>query len=182
MELFTSMSLYCKPINQTRWHKFWNKPSSIRNPASIKANSRQNVLLQRHFVKGDKLSDSIQNYMTAVPHTVGHDMPLEKAKEMMRQQLCHHLPVLNGGKLVGVVSDTDLRAAEKFSKKTDWLVENIMTDEPVVVSSTEDVFQVAMLMHQKKIGSVIVSGTPDSPWGIFTATDALRFFTQKRSQ
>jgi acetoin utilization protein AcuB len=125
------------------------------------------------------MSSPVTEFMTQVPHSVGHDMNLETAKDMMLKYSCHHLPVLDGGHLVGVLSDTDIRVAEKYKSNHDLRVEDIMTDEPVVVEPTTDVFQVAMLMHQKKIGSVIVSATPDSPWGIFTATDALHYFTQK---
>lgn len=125
------------------------------------------------------MSTPVTNFMTSVPHTVGHDMNLKKAKELMLKYSCHHLPVLDGGKLVGVLSDRDIRLAEKMSKGEEVVVEDIMTDEPVVVPPTEDVYQVAMLMHEKKIGSVIVSGSEQQPWGIFTATDALSYFSKK---
>ena len=125
------------------------------------------------------MSNPVSEYMTRMPHTIGEGLPTVKAKEMMSQYSCHHLPVLSGGHLVGILSDRDIRVAEKANQQGDITVSQIMTDEPVVVEPTEDVFQVAMLMHQKKIGSVIVSATEESPWGIFTATDALRFLTNR---
>lgn len=126
------------------------------------------------------MSVPIKEFMTQVPHSVGHDMGIEKAKELMTKHSCHHLPVLDGGKLVGVISDRDIRTAERVDKASSLKIEDFMTEEPVVVQPTEDVFQVAMLMHEKKIGSVIISGTQDSPWGIFTATDALHFFANQK--
>ena len=110
------------------------------------------------------MSSPVTEFMTQVPHSVGHDMNLETAKDMMLKYSCHHLPVLDGGHLVGVLSDTDIRKAEKYQKSENVKVEDIMTDEPIVVEPNMDVFQVAMIMHQKKIGSVIVSATDDSPW------------------
>lgn len=125
------------------------------------------------------MSVPVQKFMTQTPHTIGHDMSVDKAQGMMAKYSCHHLPVLDGGKLVGIISDRDLRMAAKLVNHEEVLVETIMTEEPIVVKPTEDIFQVAMLMHQNKIGSVIVSASEDAPWGIFTATDALAYFSEK---
>ncbi len=126
------------------------------------------------------MSIPVSEYMTQVPHSVGHDMGIDKAKELMTKYSCHHLPVLDGGQLVGVISDRDIRTAEKVDRAKELKIEDFMTEEPVVVPPNQDVYQVAMLMHEKKIGSVIISGTENTPWGIFTATDALHFFTQQK--
>lgn len=123
------------------------------------------------------MSKPVINFATSVPHTIGQNLPISKAKEMMSQFSCHHLPVLDGGHLVGILSDRDIRMAEKLGDSTTPIAD-VMTPEPVIVPPTEDVFQVAMLMHQKKIGSVIVSATDETPWGIFTATDALSYLTE----
>jgi CBS domain-containing protein len=131
------------------------------------------------FLSEEVMSKPIRDLMTRTPHTVGHDISVNKAVAMMREHSCHHLPVLDAGKLVGIVSDRDVRMIEKVSSGDSLKVEDIMTDEPVVVTPDQDVFQVAMLMHQKNIGSVIVSAQDGEPWGIFTATDALQYFTQK---
>ncbi|MCB0408348.1 MAG: CBS domain-containing protein [Bdellovibrionales bacterium] len=127
------------------------------------------------------MSTPVRTVMTSMPHTIGHDMTIETAKEMMREYSCHHLPVLDGGKLVGVISDRDLRLLDSIKGSQNTPIEDIMTDEPVLVSGNTDVFQVAMLMHEKKIGSVIVQGEADLPWGIFTATDALKIITKNKS-
>ena len=124
------------------------------------------------------MSTPIVEFMTEMPHTIGHDISISKAHQMMTDLSCHHLPVLDGGHLVGVLSDSDLRLISKLSDEN-IKVEDIMTDEPVVVKPDQDIFQVAMLMHEKNIGSVIVSAKEGSPWGIFTATDALSYFTKK---
>lgn len=123
------------------------------------------------------MSKAIKEIMTEMPHTIGFDASPEKAREMMSQYQCHHLPVLQGGKLVGILSDSDLQSVHETS--TSPRIEEIMTEDPVTVDPSQDVFQVAMLMHEKKIGSVIIAATPYSPWGIFTATDALAYLGSK---
>ena len=127
------------------------------------------------------MSKPIRDFMTPMPHTIGLDIEVNKAMAMMTEHKCHHLPVLKGGHLVGIVSDTDIRTLKKIPHSDKLKVEDIMTEDPEVVPPHKDVFQVAMLMQQKKIGSVIVSANDDSPWGIFTATDALRYLTQDKN-
>lgn len=125
------------------------------------------------------MSQPVRQYMTTMPHTIGSDISISTAVKMMREYKCHHLPVLDGGHLVGVISDKDLKMASGIRGSDETKVQDIMTDEPVVVEGQMDVFQVAMLMHQKKIGSVIVAADKTHPWGIFTATDALAFLAKK---
>jgi acetoin utilization protein AcuB len=119
--------------------------------------------------------------MTLMPHTIDHDKTVGDAKALMIKHSCHHLPVLNGGALIGIISETDLKRVERLDNNLKFKIEHVMTEEPHVVKPSEDVFQVAMLMYQKKIGSVIVSSGDDHPWGIFTSTDAIGYFSKKES-
>ena len=43
--------------------------------------------------------------MTPAPRTIGFDIPLEKDREMIHEHKIRHLPVLKGGKLVGILSE-----------------------------------------------------------------------------
>ena len=49
--------------------------------------------------------------MTRDPKTVSPDDPLSVAAGILREHRFHHLPVVEGGRLVGILSDTDLRNA-----------------------------------------------------------------------
>ena len=49
--------------------------------------------------------------MTRNPKTVSPDDPLSAAARILREFRFHHLPVTEGGRLVGILSDTDLRNA-----------------------------------------------------------------------
>jgi acetoin utilization protein AcuB len=55
---------------------------------------------------------TIQKYMTPMPHTIGSDQSLQKAHELMREFKIRHLPVLKGGKLVGILTDRDIALVE----------------------------------------------------------------------
>ena len=57
---------------------------------------------------------SIQKHMTTSPHSIGSDQPLSRAHQFMREHAIRHLPVLAGGKLVGMLSDRDLHLVESL--------------------------------------------------------------------
>src|SRR6187431_2053194 len=54
----------------------------------------------------------IEAHMTRAPHSIGRDQPLARAHALMRDHHIRHLPVLDGGVLVGLLSDRDLHLIE----------------------------------------------------------------------
>ena len=53
----------------------------------------------------------VQAVMTPFPYSVGPDAPLRAAREMMRSHEVRHLPVLGEGRLLGVITDRDIKRA-----------------------------------------------------------------------
>ncbi|MEO5971129.1 MAG: CBS domain-containing protein [Bdellovibrionia bacterium] len=119
----------------------------------------------------------IGEVMSRPPRTIGEDIPVSKAKAHMQRDRIRHLPVLSAGRLVGIISDRDIRIAESFQGPGELLVKDIMTPEPYVVSEDEPLDEVLLTMADNKYGCALVQH-PDSQVviGIFTDTDALRSF------
>ena len=124
---------------------------------------------RRHHV-----AETIDKYMSPTPHTIGKKQSIEKAHEIMRQHGVRHLPVLDGGKLVGLVSDRDLKLIEtiKGVDPTEVSVEEAMTQEPFAVSPLAKLDETVREMARKKYGSVLVVDG-ERVVGIFTAIDAM---------
>ncbi len=116
----------------------------------------------------------ISHYMTELPHTIGKDASIRKARELMVEFSYHHLPVLNGGQVVGVITERDLRVAESLRKDEDTSVQEVMNDEPLFVERNTPIKEVLQTMLKKGYSSVLVRGTKDKAWGVFTTTDAIR--------
>lgn len=117
--------------------------------------------------------------MTTSPHTIGADQTLSKAHAMMREHSIRHLPVLTGGKLVGVLTDRDLRLVESL-KDVDpakLMVEEAMTSDVFVVEPDMSLDEVVGTMGSKKIGSVVVMQN-QKVVGIFTTVDVCRAFAE----
>lgn len=117
----------------------------------------------------------VQEFMTSHPHSIGIDQTLATAHALMQKHAIRHLPVLDGGHVVGLVSLRDLHLVETLPDvdTTKISVEEAMTPEPFTVPPTKPLRDLAREMAEHKYGSAIVAdGTKIV--GVFTTTDALR--------
>lgn len=119
----------------------------------------------------------IQTVMTICPHSVGLDQDITVAREMMKRYNFHHLPVLEGGRILGVVSDRDLRNATNWMKTTEskLTMEDVYSSEPYVVSPESKLEEVLRVMVREQYGCVLVATAEQKLVGIFTMTDACRY-------
>jgi acetoin utilization protein AcuB len=121
-----------------------------------------------------QISKPIFNYMTPAPKTIGIDQSLEAANDLMRTLQVRHLPVLKGGKIVGLISDRDIKLVLTFANQDalNLPVEEAMSPDPYVVSMDEPLSKVAKVMAKKKYGAAVITDG-SKVVGIFTTTDAL---------
>ncbi len=117
---------------------------------------------------------TIQKYMTFLPHTIGHDQPLTLAHKTMREHHIRHLPVLEGGKLVGVLSERDIALIEtlKDVDPAGVTVSEAMSQQVYVVSPEARLDEVAADMAEHKYGSAIVVDN-GKVVGMFTTVDGM---------
>lgn len=118
----------------------------------------------------------IHKFMTAMPHTIGRDIPIKKALETMRLYGIRHLPVLEQGELVGIITDRDVKLAASFKGADDLSVDDVMTPEPFAVVPEAALDQVVAEMAERKYGCAVVCQENGKVVGVFTATDGLRVF------
>ena len=122
---------------------------------------------------------TIQKYMTTSPHSIGVDQPLTQAHQFMHKHEIRHLPVLSGGKLVGMLTDRDLHLIEAL-KDVDphsVTVEDAMTTSVYSVSPETPLDEVVSTMGTKKYGSAVVMHG-DKVVGIFTTVDICKALTE----
>ena len=116
----------------------------------------------------------VYRYMTPSPVTVGRDQTLVTALELMHRQHVRHLPVLDAGALVGVVTERDVHLVESGGADLQTtLVEEAMTADPYVVTAGTLLRDVAEEMAAHKYGCAVVMERGRVA-GIFTTVDALR--------
>ncbi len=116
----------------------------------------------------------IKHYMTTSPHTIGEDIPLSKAIEMMREHKIRHLPVQYRAKLSGILSDRDVHLALSVYPAAHALkVGDIMTETPYRVREDCPLNEVVAEMAKHKYGSAVIEDENGRAVGIFTAVDAM---------
>ncbi len=118
---------------------------------------------------------TIQSYMTKVPWSIEADETISTAKARMKELGIRHLPVLEGKRLVGVISSRDLFLLESLNERMLHLlkVADLMTEEPYAVPPQALIADVATHMAERRIGSAMVV-EDDRVVGVFTTVDALR--------
>lgn len=127
------------------------------------------------LLDADMTNPTIERFMTKAPHTIGHHQTLAAAHRMMNEHGIRHLPVLEAGKLVGILSQRDLHFIEtlKDVDPEEVKVSEAMTQEAFTVSPRATVRKVVAEMAEHKYGSAVVMDK-DRVVGVFTTVDALR--------
>ena len=117
----------------------------------------------------------VRDYMTPSPHSIGVTLTQADARNMMRAYQIRHLPVLDRGQLVGLLSDRDVQAFEAAAaaRRNDVTVEEAMSQAVYTVSPTTPLQVCALHMARHKLGSAVAMEGARVV-GVFTATDALR--------
>lgn len=122
-----------------------------------------------------QLDLSVEEFTTPDPITVAENTAIEELQRLMDQHGIRHLPVLRGERVVGVVSDRDVRAVAGLSvaEKLQVCASDIMADDLLTVPARASLDEVAYAMAERKVGSAIVTEADGRFLGIFTASDAL---------
>ena len=113
--------------------------------------------------------------MTPQPITIGRNESLATAYALMRAHGCRHLPVLEHGELVGIVTQRDLHLLETIATVDlrDDHVDDAMSEGVYAVDPDAPLDEVAKTMASNKYGCAVVIER-ERVIGIFTTTDALR--------
>ncbi len=127
----------------------------------------------------------VEHIMSREPALITPDEPLRHAVEVMRERDCRRLPVVENGKLVGIISDRDVRRATNspFIVRERILDERIldevtvracMSSRPITVTPRTPIVDAAKLMRDRKIGGLPVVDK-EMLVGIVTETDLLNY-------
>lgn len=122
----------------------------------------------------------LSQFMTPQPWTIRKDAKMSQAHQLMREHKIRHLPVLEAGKLVGIVSERDLHLIETLPDcdPDEVTVEEAMIQDVYAVNADDPVDAVVEKMSLRKYGSAVVLDRRGGVQGIFTTVDALKAFAE----
>lgn len=115
----------------------------------------------------------VGNRMTKEPVTAEPDELLIRAAHKMQSGGFHRLPVVSEGKLVGILTDRDLREHQGHLEHTK--INGVMTEKPVTVTPATTLEDAAQIMLQRQFGGLPVVADGRLV-GIITASDILKAF------
>ena len=115
----------------------------------------------------------VGNRMTKEPITVEPNDLLIRASHKMQTGGFRRLPVVSGEKLVGIVTDRDLREHEGHLEQTK--INGVMTEKPVTVTPATTLEEAAQILLERKIGGLPVVADGRLV-GIITTSDILNAF------
>jgi acetoin utilization protein AcuB len=120
------------------------------------------------------LMPPISRYITLQPWTIGPQAKMSQARAEMREHGIRHLPVLEGDRVVGIVSERDLALVENLTRDPSTTVADAMVTEVYAAQESEPVDVVVERMARHKYGSVVVLDRGGRVAGIFTTVDGMQ--------
>ena len=127
----------------------------------------------------------VETWMSKPVITINADDSMQKATALLKEKHIRILPVMEKGKLVGIITDRDLKrasASDATSLEIHELVyllskikvKEIMTKEPITVSPYYTIEEASRTLLEKKISGVPVVNEEGRVIGIITRDDLLR--------
>ena len=105
--------------------------------------------------------------------TISADADLLEASTLMKEFDIRHLPVVEKGKLIGLVTESDVRGATVPAMIEDLKVRDIMVSSPYTVTPETMLEDAARLVYRHKIGCLPVVDKSGRLKGIITVADML---------
>ena len=116
----------------------------------------------------------LQQVITRNPETVRPDDSIHSATVIMRDNRIGFLPVIDDGKVLGVVTDRDIiiRAIAGGYDPCKTVIRDVMTDNPVLLQTTDSVELAIQTMARYGIARIVVVDLTGKMVGVLSSGDA----------
>ena len=113
--------------------------------------------------------------MTTPAIVIGPEATLDEACALMAREHLHHLPVVEGGRLVGIVSATDLitRSVGNAPDVGRIRIAEVMHRDPISLSRKATLDDAAVLLAGGRFHSLPVTDSDGTVVGVVTSTDLI---------
>ena len=127
----------------------------------------------------------VENWMSKPVITVGANDPMQRATELLKDHHIRILPVIENGKLVGIITDRDLKRASASDANSLEIhelvyllskikVKEIMTKDPITIPPYYTLEETARVLLENKISGAPVVNDKGKVIGIITRDDMLK--------
>ncbi len=130
----------------------------------------KNLSITEQAAEVDKVKRS-ESGMIVDPITLPPDAPVGEALDTMRKFSISGIPITRNGKLVGILTNRDLR----FHADPSMLIEQVMTkDNLVTVPEGTDLDRAKELLHKHRIEKLLMVDSEGNLKGMITVKDILK--------
>jgi len=134
----------------------------------------------------------VRDCMSVDPATVGPKDSLQKVMSLLRRRDIRSVPVVENGRLIGIVTDRDVRQVapayplfrdeDEIHRYTENLtVTAAMTADPMTIAPYAPLVEAAKVLETYRISSMPVVDDR-RPVGMLTVTDVLRVFVEQNEE
>ena len=135
-----------------------------------------------------KKREHVSKIMTPNPITVNTTNKVSDVAQIFKERNIHHIPVVSGDSLIGMISKTDM---DRISFVTDLqdekakiaiydtlIIEQVMTDQLDTVQQDDEVREAAELLARGKYHAIpVLNG--EKLEGIVTSTDVINYLLEQ---
>lgn len=118
---------------------------------------------------------TVSEWMSKSVITIDHNDRISKVQELFDEHGIHHLVVLEGGSLAGIISTDDLLKAYKNEGKSLTVAKQIMTPNPMTIEQDDNIGLAADIILANKFHALPVLDGLELV-GIITSHDLIRCF------
>jgi acetoin utilization protein AcuB len=137
-----------------------------------------------------KQNFAVRDCMSIDPVTVGPKDSLQAVVDLLRRRDVRSVPVMENGRLIGIVTDRDVRQVapayplfrdeDEIRRYTERLtVTAAMTADPMTVAPDAPVVDAAKILETYRISSLPVVERDGKLVGMLSVTDLLRVFVEQ---
>ena len=126
-----------------------------------------------------KHRDPLSHVITTNLKSVQISQKMSEVHRLVVENQIHHVPVVDGRKLVGMISTTDIiRLNITVSNADDWAIEKVMKKNLVTIEINDTVRKAAHLLSDGMFHSLPVIDKDNNLIGIITSTDLIRYLAE----
>jgi acetoin utilization protein AcuB len=110
--------------------------------------------------------------------TIDRKTTIQEAISLMKKHSIRHLPVTEEGRLVGLVTEGDMRQVFVASLIEELGIDDVMIKDPITVKADTEIDDAARVIHYNKIGGLPVVDEDNRLLGIITVADIMAAFIE----
>jgi acetoin utilization protein AcuB len=134
------------------------------------------IILKKVIVREKAMK--VREWMARKLITIDKETTIQDAISLMKKHSIRHLPVLEGGRLIGLVTDGDMRQVFVASLIEELDIDDVMIKDPITVTADTEIEDAAKIIYYNKIGALPVVDERYQAIGIVTVADIMAAFIE----